>query len=88
MISIQVKTCQHVMANEEKDLQALLRVEAVILFMALFFSVSGPWWLTALTVIMAVAMLIPLADYYYKWSRRIKALLAATENVATNYEFE
>lgn len=76
------------MANEVKDMHALLRVLAVVLFMALFFSVSGPWWLASLTVILAVAMLIPLADYYFKWARRINALLAATENVAVNYDFE
>jgi phosphoglycerol transferase MdoB-like AlkP superfamily enzyme len=87
MIAIQVATCKSVMANELKDVRALFTIYSVLLFMALGFALTSLWYLTALLIIVLIAMIIPLADYYWKWSKRIDVLLDATKNVPVHIDF-
>lgn len=88
MINVQVARCQSVLANETRDIRAILITQAGLIFLAIMFIVFGPPVVAILPLIIAFAMVIPFGDYYQKYSRRLSALLEATRNIPVDVDLD
>lgn len=84
MINVEVATYQSQLDNQAKDVRALFITFAVLLGAAIITTVFTNWWyITFIILAVALAMLVPLADYYHKWQHNLRALYEATRNIRT-----
>ena len=83
MINVEVATHVAALNNQVADMRALLITQCVLAFMSLVLAVWGPWWGAALLITLNGVMVIPLADYYRRWSHNLRQLMEATKNVRT-----
>lgn len=87
MINITVAQCKSVMDSEEKDLKALLILMAGLAFLASLLIVAGMGFWAVLPIAVIFAMVIPLIDYFQKWSKRIRQLIEICKNVPGHIDF-
>jgi hypothetical protein len=84
MINVEVATYQSQLDNQAKDVRAIFCTFATLLGAAIVTTVFTDWWyVTFIFLVVALAMLVPLADYYHKWQHNLRSLYEATRNIRT-----
>ena len=83
MINIEVATQLSALELQQDDVRKLLILECTLIFLTFLCSIWGPWWGATLFALLSGIMIVPLADYYRRWSHNLRVMFEATRNMRT-----